>query len=699
MADLGVLRRVAAQIETHSRPASPLASLLHARSVAIVGLSQPGKFGGQVYANLKNLDYPGAIFGVNPSHESLYDQPCYPSLKALPQIPDCAILGVSNERLIPALREAAEMGVPSAVIFASAHAVQEQLAEIARAHRMVVCGPNGMGFVAFGQRLAASGYPVIPTPPGNIALITHSGSVFDALAQNNRGVRFNYAISPGNEMVTTMTDYLHFVLDDPTTRIIALFLETVRDPQNFVAALDEAARCDIPVIALKVGRTEHSARLALAHSGALAGEDAVFDAVFARYGVQRVKSLDEMMDTLELFASGLRTPTRHVSAIFDSGGERSLFVDLADSERVAFAPLTDSTRVRLAAVLDPGLEPVNPLDAWGTLNNFDHTYAECLKALDADPETGLTLFAVDLSRVGNLGPGYSDIVLSIQSQLTRPLAFVVNVTATAGEAEMVKLRQAGIPVLMGTETALRAVRHLLDYSHYQRAKADLGSDDSGRYRKPAPPRLTASLDEFASKQLLDAYGILTPKEVVVTSLAEALQAADRIGWPVALKTANGELHKSERGGVHLNLQTPEALSAAYRDLEARLGPRTLVQQMITGGVEMILGIANDSQFGLMLVVGLGGIFVEVLQDRRLVMLPASSLAIREALLGLRGAAILNGTRGKPPVDVDAVVDAARRLSALALDLGEGLAEIDLNPLLALPRGAVVVDALILLKQS
>jgi len=358
--------------------AQNLAALLRARSVAIVGINQPGKFGGQVYANLKALGYPGAIFGVNPNYDTLYDQPCYPSLQALPESPECAILGVSNARLTAVLQEAADVVIPSAVIFASAHSVQEGLANIAHAHHMTVCGPNGMGFIAYGHRLAASGYPVLPSPPGNIALITHSGSVFDALTQNNRGLCFNYAISPGNEMVTTMADYMHFVMDDPTTRAVALFLETVRDPQGFITALAQAAERDIPIVALKVGRTRHAARLAQAHSGALAGEDAVFDAVFARYGVRRVKSLDEMMDTLELFATGMRPPTRHVAAIFDSGGERSMFVDMAESDEVTFAPIGAPTRARLAAALDPSLEPVNPLDAWGTLNDFDRTYAECL---------------------------------------------------------------------------------------------------------------------------------------------------------------------------------------------------------------------------------------------------------------------------------------------------------------------------------
>jgi len=721
---------------THQR--QNLAALLHARSIAIVGISRPGRFGGQVYANLRNAGYTGTIFGVNPRYDTLYDQPCYPSLSALPDLPECAVLGVSNARLMPTLQEAADMGIPSAVIFASAYSepsdgmpsLQDRLADIARAGGMAVCGPNCMGFLSLGQKLAVSGYPVIPdTPCGNITLISHSGSVFDALVQNKRNVTFNYAISPGNEMVTSMADYMRFAMDDPSTRVIALFVETARDPRGFVAALDEAAQHDIPVVALKVGRSEQGAQLALAHSGALAGEDAVFDALFAHYGVRRVKSLDEMMDTLELFATGARAATRHVSAIFDSGGERSLFVDLAESEGVSFAPISESTQARLAAVLEPGLAPTNPLDAWGTGHGFDRIYGECLQALDADPATGVTLFVADLTRAGNLGPSYTDVALAVQPYLKKPLAFVVNLTSAAGEDEMLRLRCAGIPVLMGSETGLRAVRHLLEYSHYQRSRAALGSPatQSGVPTHLPPKRSGAGLvgnsaseptevgtpnfspsaqirreietangplDEFASKQILSAYGIVVPVEAVVTSLREARQAAERIGYPVALKTAASELHKSDRDGVRLSLADGTGLSEAYRDMQSRLGPRMLVQQMVSGGLEILLGVVNNPQFGLMLAVGLGGLFVEVMKDSRLLMLPVSRADVKDALLSLRGASILSGVRGNPPVDVEAVVDAAMRLSALAIDLGNCIAAIDINPLIALPKGAIAVDALI-----
>jgi acyl-CoA synthetase (NDP forming) len=633
-------------------------------------------------------------------------------LSALPERPDCALLAVPNEGLLPVLQEAAALGIPAAVIFASAYTspaagqpgIQAQLAGVARAYDMVICGPNCMGFLALERRLAVCGYQTDPSLPcGHVAFISHSGSIWDAFLQNRRGVHFNYAISSGNEMVTTLADYMRFVLADPLTRVIGLFLETVRDPQTFRAALATAAERDIPVVALKVGRTEQGARLAQAHSGALAGIDAAYEALFAYYEVRRVKSPDEMLDTLELMAAGFRPPSRHVTAICDSGGQRAMLVDLAEEIGVEFAPLAPATTGRLAALLEPGLDPVNPLDAWGTGNDYTEIYRACLLALDSDPATGLNIFAVDLTAANDFSPSYVEVALAVQPYLTKPLLFLLHVAAAAGSNQIGRLRQAGIPVLLGSETGLRAIRHLLEYSHAgRRRRLPLERD---AYEAGLPPAEVAEirellrqaagpLDEYASKQILRAYGLPAVPEALAASLAEALQAAEAIGYPVALKTAAGALHKSEQGGVRLNLATPADLTAAYHDIAGRLGSRVLVQQMSRPGLELLLGLVNDAQFGPMLALGSGGILVELLQDYRLLMLPTTPDEVRQALLGLRGAALFQGVRGQAPVDIEGVVAAAMRLASLSADLGDLVAEVDINPLIARPEGVMVVDALI-----
>jgi acyl-CoA synthetase (NDP forming) len=564
-----------------------------------------------------------------------------------------------------------------------------------------------MGFVAPCHRLAVSGYRVnMDTPTGNATMICHSGSVWEAFLQNQRGVNFNYIISAGSEAATTLSDYMQFALENESTRVIGLFLETVRDPETFTAALVEAAERDVPVVALKTGRSERGAQLARAHSGALAGEDGAYDALFERYGVRRVRSTDELLDTLELLATGMRAKTRFVSAILDSGGQRALLVDLGEAEGVEFTPITEETQQELSEVLEPGLDPVNPLDAWGTGNGADDIYSKGIQALDADPLTGITLLAVDLPPMDDHDSWYAGIVRPLLSELRNPLAVLAHLSDATSAKQAGELREMGVPVLMGTETGLRATRHVVEYSAFQRDRA---ANADARTRQIASPENLSELrerlrgasgafGEHDSKQFLAAYGLTTTREIRADTLAETLRAGEEIGYPIALKTS-ADLHKTERGGVRLGIADCDELSEAYSDFEKRLGADVLVQQMIPQGTELILGVVNDPQFGPMLTLGTGGIFVEVLKDVSMLTVPTTPDAIRKVLMHLRGAALLKGARGKAPADIDAIVHAVMGLSALAEDLGESISEIDVNPLVALPDRAVVVDALIIPKET
>ena len=694
----------------HSRRQN-LAPLLHPASVAIVGISQLPRYGGWLYQNLRTIGYRGAIYGVNPRYSSLDGQPCYPSINDLPEIPECAILATPNDRLLGALQEAAAIGVRAAIIPASAYSppvdgqpgLQEQLAAVAREYRMAICGPNCMGLITFGRQFCASGYPIEPgVPAGNVTCIAHSGTVFDTIWQNRCGVRFNYLVSPGNEIVTSMADYMQHALDDPSTRAIGLFLETVRDPATFRAALAEAAARDVPVVALKVGRSERGARLAQAHSGAIAGQDAAYDALFAHYGVRRVATLDEMLNTLQLFAAGIRPLTGGIASIHDSGGERGLLVDLAEQTGVSFAQISQATADKLATIVEPGLPPVNPLDAWGTGNDFGRIFIDALLTLDADPATGLNVWTADLYAAGTVSAAYCELAIAHKPLFSKPLAFLSNVASAVSLPLAEQLRTAGIPVLLGTDSGLRAIGHAIEYARFQRKRAV-------HQAEPPPVQLTrehiealrrelqsapGALGEYASAAFLQAYGIPVAEQGLAETCEEALDAARRIGYPVALKTAAGALHKSDQGGVYLHLADDTALAQAYSALAKSFGARVLVQRMAPPGVELILGLVRDAQFGPLLTIGLGGIFVELLTDVRLLLLPTTRDEVRAALLGLKGAALLQGVRGRPPADLEAIADAALRLAALAHDLGDLVDALDINPLIALPSGAVAVDALI-----
>ncbi len=694
--------------ETSSLSLSPL---LDARSIAVVGTSdKPGSFGGQVVRNLVDFGYPGSVYGVHPRLTTLYGRPCFPSLSALPERPDCIALAVANKHLLPLLQEAATLNIPSSVVFGDPNVgtdrdpnLQDRIAELAHINGIAVCGPNAMGIYSLHRKLVISGYPVRPDKPvGNIALITHSGTVFDAMSQNNRDVHFNYVISGGNEATVTAADYMRFVLDDPTTRVVACYLETVRDPGGFVTALKLANERQIPVVALKVGLSERGRALAQAHSGALAGGPQAYAALFRRYGVCQVRTLDEMMDTLELFSRIQKMSNPDVTVLMESGGERSLFVDLAGEIGVPITPLSAETTNRLEGILEPGVIPDNPLDAFGTGSDVAGTYRNCLLAQHDDPNTGLLLLAVDLARDSYLSPDYVEAALSALDQLKKPFACMVNLTSGAGDELVEKLRKQGVPVLMGTETGLRAIRHLIDFSEFK----DRPSSDPEFIGRPAPDvvkrlrdqlqKANAPLDEHASKTMLAAYGLPIAHEHVVESSNQAVEAASSMGCPVVLKTlAPGVLHKTDVDGLFLGLEDKVAVQRAYKSLEQEFGPEVLVQEMVKGGIECILGMTTDPQFGPILLVGLGGVFVEVFRDVQTALPPLSQLDAERLYDQLKGGTLLKGARGKPAADIGALTDTLLRFSTFITDLGDLISQIDINPISVRPSGAVILDALII----
>ncbi len=680
--------------------------MLEARSVAVVGASaRPGSPGEQMVLQLLRGGFEGPVYPVNPRYPEVLGVPCFPSLGDLPGPVDLVLVGVPNAALEEQLRAAARIGAGAAVIFASAHEdprpgvapLTDRLAAIAARAGMRICGANCMGFVNLERRLRALAFHEREDlEPGPVAMVSHSGSAFSALLHNQRGLRFNLAVSAGQELTTTMADYLAYAVEQPSTRAVALFLETVRDPEAFRAALDRAGERDVPVVALTAGREEAARPLVEAHSGALAGEDAAYQALFESHGVIPVGSLDEMSDVLELLAAGRRAGPGGLASIHDSGGERAHLVDAAAEEGVALADISEDTRGRLSELLEPGLPPVNPLDAWGTGRDYERIFAECTRALAGDPDTAAMAFAVDLSGE-DLEPGYTRVALEVLPETDKPFAVLANLRSAIDQGRAAELRAAGIPVLEGTITGLAAFRALFDHRDH-RALPPLRPPD------PAPPdvrdrwrrRLVRPdpVGELDTLALLSDYGIPTVAAEAATDAAEAVAAGHRIGWPVALKTAApGVGHKTDAGGVVLGIEGPQELDHAYRGLAGRLGPRVTVAAMAPPGVEMGLGIVRDIQFGPLVMVAAGGELIEVLRDRRMGLPPLDDLRARRLLDRLALRPLLDGVRGRPAADVDAVARAIVRLSAVAVDLGDLLEAVDVNPLICGPRGCVAVDAL------
>ena len=683
-----------------------LTPMLAPHSVALVGASRKrNSVGNDMIRNIIASGFDGAVYPVNPSYAQLYGYACLPSLADLPKPVDLAVLSVPNRVLEHVVTEAIAAGARSLVIFASAElegnaALRDRIAALARAAQVPICGANCMGF--FNPRhpiRAFSAFHPEPLEVGGLTLIAQSGSLLQALLFNDERLKFNLAISTGQELVTTAADFMDYSLDQPETRCIAMVLESIRDPQAFVAALQKARDHSVPVIVLKLGRTEAGAHFALSHTGAIAGNAEIYEALFRRFGVISVRDLSELAATAILLST-IRKPLAPggLSAILDSGGERELIVDVAFDCGVPFAQINSETTNILADTLDHGLTPVNPVDAWGTGRDFEGVFETCLAALMRDPDTGLGMFVADLSEELDLHAAYVDVCLAVARAADKPLVVMTNYSAWSHRKHAVRLARSGIPVLDGTVSSLRAVRHAMDWRDFM--ARDMIQDATTVNPHAAHWRaVLANRDEPLSEDegyaLLTDYGIPVPRHRIVTSRVEAVAAAVELGLPVVLKTATpGILHKSDVGGVRLNLRDPEAVGEAYDTLAAKLGERVLVCEMAKGQVELALGLVRDAAFGSFVMVAFGGVWIEILKDSQLAMVPLDHEVAARRIAALKMAPVLDGVRGAPPCDREALINAVVCLGALATDLGDLIGDLDINPVLVGETGVIALDSLI-----
>ncbi len=686
-----------------------LAKLLAPRSIAFVGASTRANTPGHgMMQMIRRGGFSGIVTAVNPGYREVEGYACVPSLAELSRPPDLVVLSVKNERLEAALDAAIAVGARAAVIFASAHLERDgdpplaaRLAAKARAADMAICGANCMGFYNDLDRVWICGFPSPREPrPGAIALVAHSGSVFGALAHNDPRLRFALAVSPGQELTTTVADYVDYAIERTEVKVIGLFLETARDPPALRRAFARALQRGVPIVALKIGRTEEAAKAALTHTGAIAGSDAAWDALFDRYGVVRVDTLDELATSLMLFATGRRAGAGGLVSIHDSGGEREMLIDLAAREHVPFATLAPATTAAIVARLDPGLVAENPLDAWGTGADFVAQFTDCFTALLADPDAAAGLFAADLRDRYYLHDGFAAAALAAAATTTKPVAIATNYTQVRHDAIALRLSEAGVPVLDGTAHALVALRGLFAFRDaLARAPDPPHSLPSDARRAAVLAALTAPgpRDETASLAALAAWEIPVIAHRRAATEADARLAAAQLGFPVALKTAAaGILHKSDSGGVRLDLASADAVAAAYRELSARLGPEIVVARMAPAGIELALGMLRDPQFGPVVSIGAGGTLIELLDDRVSALAPFGPATARRLIDRLRLRPLLDGYRGAPAVDLDALAVTIARFSVLAADLAPRVAEIDVNPLRC---GAqiVAVDALLVVQ--
>lgn len=682
----------------------PLDRLLAPRSIAIVGASdRPDSNGHAMFAMSRIDGYEGRVYPINPRVSQLGDLPCYPDLASLPEVPEHVVIGVASHLVEDVLDEVIALGVSSTTIFASCilpeekgPRLTERIAEKARRADLAICGANCMGFYTprVGLRVAS-----MPSPAGlrrgGIAWIAQSGSAMGALGHNDRRLGFSLCISTGMELATTVSDYMDWALDQDDTRVIGLFLETVRNHEHFVAMLKRAADRGIPVVVLKVGRTALSAQMAVSHTGALAGNDAAFEAVFRKYGVTRVQDLDEMAATLALFDTGRKPGAGGFASIHDSGGERELVVDLADDIGLSFPNLDAATKAAMEDHLEIGLQPENPLDAFGTNRGVEKRFAALTEAMMHDPGIALTFFMANPRDGYPYAEKYVAAVCTAARRSPQPVAVVSNYGLTQDAKLAQALLEADVPLLRGTAPALRAAKHVLAYRAFRERPVA-----SGAVIPELPPDWGAQLakgiplGEADALPLLQAYGMRVPKSAQAASAADLRAALSQLAYPLVLKTAEAHAHKSDVGGVVLGIEDAGQGLAAYERLAQRLGPRVFAMEMAPKGVELAMGAIWDDGFGPVVVLSAGGIWVELFDDKVAAMAPFDEAEAHRLIAHLRIYAALKGVRGQPPVDFEDLARQISLFSVMVASLGPQVTEIDVNPLLCSEHGAFAVDCLI-----
>lgn len=682
--------------------------MLSPKTVAVIGASQrDGSLAIATILQLIDCGYSGELFLINPKYKALFNQPCYASLQSLPTVPDLAVFVISGLALEQSFDEALSIGVGGIVIYASNYVEEEsttplpqRLRERASKAGIPVCGGNSMGFYNYDSNVMISfDRPPESRPAGHIGLIAHSGSAMTYLANNDTRFCYNYVISSGQETNADVADYMDYLLDQPSTRVVALFIETVRNTGGFIQALKKAQTRDIPVVITKLGRTEKSAELAVSHSGAIVGDHDAFAAVCDRYGAIICNDIDELIVSAMLFAMGYRVDSGGVASLLDSGGMREQMIDIAEDYGVRFADVSDQTLKTMQDHLEFGLHADNPLDGMGALGrNIGQTYLECGKALLDDQDTGLLTYEFEFRDGFTHYPIMFDVIQQLNRYSEKPLIVINSCTYTGLSESAALLCHQGIAMINGIDVALRAIRNLC---HYKKLYQPVSNTPAERFDQKTICKwktvLTSPTDfgETAALALMSDFGLPVIAHAIACDLNSATYAANQIGYPVALKTAaQGIQHKSDVEGVKLSIQNDDELENNYKDLSHRLGEQVLITAMAEKGVELALGMKNDSLYGPLIVIAAGGILIEILNDRVSGLAPVNAQQADEMLSKLKISALLEAVRGCPACDRPAFIDLIVQFSQMVQELADSIVEIDLNPVIVSSEGCTIVDALI-----
>ncbi|MGE4111532.1 MAG: acetate--CoA ligase family protein [Burkholderiales bacterium] len=691
-----------------------LQPLLRPASIAILGASADfSRINGRPLHFLQQKGYPGKIYPVNPKYPSIAGFKCYPDVAALPETPDLAVIALPAARVLAAVRELAVRGTPAAVIFSSGFAemgdagrrLEAEIAAAARTSGMRLCGPNCLGLINAYERVIATfgQFAEGPTPPGPVGFVTQSGAFGTAIAAlaRRRALGLGYFINTGNECDVDFVQAMSAVLEDDRIRVGAGYLEGVRDGTGLKELAELALERGKPLALTKVGRTSAGARAAASHTGALAGADAVFDGVIRSLGIARARNEEHLLDIVEVLGSCPLPGGRGLGIVTQSGGAGVLMADRAEENGLQVAALSPQTRAELLKVMPAFGTTVNPVDVTGQFVANPDLLHDSVRIVMNDPSVHAVIVWLQLmeAHVDRL----SEIFLKIKTMSGKPWVIC---WVAAPEAALVKMREAGVAVLRGAEPAVDAVAALMHHAEARRHwLADASARQALQLPKPALPASAGAVGSIEGQALLRSFGVATATARLAQTADEAAAAAKALGYPVVLKIESPDiLHKTEAKGVALNLKDEAAVRSAFATLtanaqaykaDARIAG-VLVQAMAQGDVEMVIGLKRDPTFGPVVMVGLGGVLIEVFRDVAFRAAPVTEAEALRMLDELKSRVILDGVRGKPPVNKVALARMISAVSCFGAAAGPRLAELDLNPVLAGPQGVTAVDWLMVL---
>lgn len=700
------------------KPRPALQQLFRPQSLVLIGASDRNPYSSLLQENLQGIQFDGRIYVVNRRGVAALGHPGVTSCAAIGEPVDAGIVLAPGEAVLDVVTDAVAGGIRNLVIVssgfsevgASGQSRQERLLKYCSEHGVNVLGPNCLGYQNHADRVALGAIPFIRQKrEGSLAIISASGAISTYMAQcaAQQGLPLSHVIAVGNEMNVTTADVLDMLIDDPRVKAFSVFIEGIRNPDDFARVAERARAARKPIVAIKVGASEASAVVAAAHTGALVGDDRVFDAVCDKYGIVRTSSVEACLATAGTIISVGAVARPGIAFISISGGKCGIVSDLCAAHHVPLPSFSAKTKTALEAVVSDFGQTLNPLDLTGRANGNFSLWSDIPRAVSADPRVGLTVVNMELpSRSTPYMAESLPHVGNAARTCHTPVLLMTNIAIPVNEYGETFLSQYGIGFAApGVDLGIQAVGKLIWWSERVRRMLDAPPRptvvrEGGRRTRPA--------SEHDVLTHLAGFGVPVISADLTKSPDEAVTAARRIGGPVVLKIVSADIpHKTEVGGVKLNLEGEPAVRQAYGQLIASVvaaRPNALIEgvsvsPLRSGGVEILVGIARDPQWGLVMAVGLGGVWVEALRDTALILFPVSADEIIRALESLRGSKLLKGFRGASPVNLRAVADVAVRIAEAALALGPDLEALEVNPLFAQGDHIEALDALAVWKSS